>query len=75
MLEKLGECTVNELIAGYLGDVAPDKLAVHADTLAGNLHHAHLLTGNLLKALLHEVNAMLLLIGADTATEEIVGVE
>ena len=65
---------MDQLVARLTGYVAADELAVHSDTLAGDLKHTHMISSNLLEALLHQVNAVLLLIFADAATEQIVGV-
>ena len=65
---------MDQLVTGLAGNVAADELAVHADALAGNLQHPYLVTGDLLEALPHQVHTGSLLILADAAAEQIVGV-
>ena len=70
-LEELHQRRVYQLIARLAGDVAPDELAVHADALAGDVQHLHLLASDLLENLLHQVYARLLLVLADAAAEQV----
>ena len=65
---------MDQLVAGLTGNVAADELTVHADTLARNLKHTHMVSCNLLEALLHQVYTACFLIFADTATKQIIGV-
>src|SRR5574344_783012 len=73
-LEKLQQRGMYQLIAGLTGDVTAYELAVHTYAFAGDLQHPHMSPCHLLEALLHQVPSMYLLILADAATEQIIGV-
>ena len=57
------------------GYVATDKLAVHADALARNLQLLDKTARDSLKALLHKVDACLLIVLADATAEKVVCVK
>lgn len=64
MFKELDQSCMDQFVAGLAGDIAADKLTVHADAFAGYL----------LETLLHQVYAGSFLVLAYTPTEQVIGI-